>query len=102
MSAISREQGDIVLFRMNDIRDDVVQSIKQKALLLNKVIFPQWELTKLLNEGYSEFTSSVQKEYDKSPSAELAELLLPSFKTYFFSDRSLEGQVSQILEEKTH
>ena len=36
MSTITREQSEIVLFRMNDIRDDVVQSIKQKALELSE------------------------------------------------------------------
>jgi hypothetical protein len=102
MSAISRDHSEIVFRRVHEIRDEVFQHVKEKASEVNQVTDPYWDAAPLLNEGYKEFVTKVHQEYDRSPYATFAELLLPNHKLYFFSSRHLQGEVRQILQERCH
>ncbi len=101
MSAISREQGDIFYHRIIEIRDEVAVSVKEKARQVDHVTRPYREASALIEEAYKEFGEKVHNEYVGTPCENLAELFLSSSELYFFSSRKLQGEVCQILQEKS-
>lgn len=97
MSAITREQGDVVYDKICQIKDETAEGIKQKARELSKVV-AHIDITPLLNQGYSEFKSKVHQEYQQTPYTDLAEMLLSSHKIYFLSDSGLNREICQIID----
>ena len=95
MSAITREQGDLVYEK--NMWDQIVEGIKQKARELN-IAVAQTEIPLLLTQGYSEFKSKVHQEYQQTSYADLAEMLLSSPSIYFLSDDGLNREVCQIID----
>ncbi len=97
MAAISREQGDLVYEKICQIKDETVEGIKKKARELDKAV-AQRDLSPLLNQAYSDFKSKVYEEYQQTSYADLAEMLLPKYKTYFLSDDGLNREICQIID----
>ncbi len=91
MSAISRDQADKVYYNIQEFKNQTAETLREKALQLNKSVNPsQWDLTELLHDGYLEFATRVHKEYDHTPYAQLAELLISPTRTYFYGDLNKE------------
>ena len=100
MSAISREQGEIVLNRLSELRDTIAEDLIRKAEGLSDVVLPRITTSRLLTEGYKKFDLTVHDEYKETSFIDLAEILIPSFKSYFFTG-GLKAQVSHIIDSKT-
>ncbi len=101
MPAVSREEGDKIYFRILEIRDEVAIKVKEKARQVEQVTDPFWDSAPLVKEAYKEFGEKVHNEYDDTPHKVLAELFLSSSKLYFYSRNKLQGEVCQILQEKS-
>lgn len=97
MSAITREQGDVVYHKICQIKDETAEGVKLKARELDKAV-AQRNIDPLLNQGYSEFKSKVHQEYQQTPYADFAEMLLPRHRVYFLSDGGLNREICQIID----
>jgi hypothetical protein len=96
MAAITRERADLIVCRLDELKEQTVNNVREKARRLNDAI-SKWDLMVLLNTGYSEFKTVVQQEYAQTPYAEFVEILLPSCRNYFFSERGLNREICQII-----
>lgn len=100
MTAISRDQGEAVLNRLTELKDAATNNLITTAEQLHDISLPRITTSNLLSKGYDEFTTAVHKEYDGTSFIDLAELLVPSFKRYFFTG-DLKVQIAQIIINKT-
>jgi len=98
MTAISREGSESVYYRIIEIRDAVIDDVKAKAHELSRDV-SSFEIKSLLTQGFRDFSAKVSIEYATTSYKDLAELLIPSHKQAFFTDKYLWGKVRQIVQE---
>ena len=96
---LTREQGDDLLYRIEELKKTSAENVKEKARKFNGII-DEWELTSLLNQAYEDFALRVHQEYDRTPYEDYADILIRSFKKDFFSNRGLNGEITQIIRSK--
>lgn len=95
-TTLTREQGDDLFYRIQELKKTSTENVKEKARNFNGII-DELELTSLLNQAYEDFATRVHQEYDKTPYADYANILIRSIKKDFFSNHGLNGEINQIL-----
>jgi hypothetical protein len=99
ITPVTREQEDEIVFRISEFKDQVAAQVKENARRSDKVAAGniEWTLRAILNGGYQEFEKKVHLEYDSTPFARFAKLLISSHKLYFLTDCGLGNEIRQII-----